>query len=39
MSSYVLGLQDIDKTKLMVAGGKGANLVFDIRYYEDSRNF
>ncbi len=26
MSSYVLGLQDIDKTKLMVAGGKGANL-------------
>src|SRR5438132_11438551 len=26
MSSYVLGLQDIDKTKLMVVGGKGANL-------------
>jgi len=26
MSSYVLGFQDIDKTKLMVAGGKGANL-------------
>jgi rifampicin phosphotransferase len=26
MSSYVLGFQDIDKTKLMVVGGKGANL-------------
>ncbi|MGI5840025.1 MAG: phosphoenolpyruvate synthase [bacterium] len=26
MSSYALGFQDIDKTKLMVAGGKGANL-------------
>lgn len=26
MSSYVLGFQDIDKTKIMVAGGKGANL-------------
>src|SRR5438874_13423812 len=26
MSSFVLGLQDIDKTKLMVVGGKGANL-------------
>ncbi|KLU63611.1 phosphoenolpyruvate synthase [Peptococcaceae bacterium CEB3] len=26
MSSYVLGFQDIDKTKLMLAGGKGANL-------------
>jgi rifampicin phosphotransferase len=26
MGSYVLGFQDIDKTKLMVAGGKGANL-------------
>jgi pyruvate,water dikinase len=26
MSSFVLGFQDIDKTKLMVAGGKGANL-------------
>jgi hypothetical protein len=26
MSSYVLGFQDIDKTKLMVGGGKGANL-------------
>src|SRR5262245_36525311 len=26
MSSSVLGFQDIDKTKLMVAGGKGANL-------------
>jgi len=26
MSSYVLGFQDIDRTKLMVVGGKGANL-------------
>jgi phosphoenolpyruvate synthase/pyruvate phosphate dikinase len=26
MSSYVLGFQEIDKTKLRVAGGKGANL-------------
>ncbi|MEO8954301.1 MAG: PEP/pyruvate-binding domain-containing protein, partial [Ktedonobacteraceae bacterium] len=26
MSSYVLGFQDIDKTQLMVVGGKGANL-------------
>src|SRR4051794_12216103 len=26
MSSYVLDFQDIDKTKLMVVGGKGANL-------------
>ena len=26
MSSYVLGFQDIDKTKLRVVGGKGANL-------------
>lgn len=26
MSSYVLGFQGIDKTKLMVVGGKGANL-------------
>ncbi len=26
MSSYVLGFQDIDTTKLMVVGGKGANL-------------
>src|SRR6185437_4738267 len=26
MSSYVLVFQDIDKTKLMVVGGKGANL-------------
>ena len=26
MSYFVLGLQDIDKTKLMVVGGKGANL-------------
>src|SRR5919198_2815549 len=26
MSSYVLGFQDIDKTKLMGGGGKGANL-------------
>src|SRR5438876_3662790 len=26
MSSYVLGFQDIDKTKLLVVGGKGANL-------------
>ncbi len=26
MSSFVLGFQDIDKTKLMIAGGKGANL-------------
>src|SRR5690242_13897851 len=26
MSSYVLGFQDIDKTNLMLVGGKGANL-------------
>ncbi len=26
MNSYVLDLQDIDKTKLMVVGGKGVNL-------------
>ncbi len=26
MSSYVLGFQDIDKTKIMMVGGKGANL-------------
>lgn len=26
MSSYVIGFQDIDKTKLMMVGGKGANL-------------
>src|ERR1044071_4684577 len=26
MSSFVLGFQNIDKTKLMVVGGKGANL-------------
>lgn len=26
MSSMVLGLRDVDKTKLMVVGGKGANL-------------
>ncbi|MEG4446237.1 phosphoenolpyruvate synthase [Microcoleus sp. AT9_B5] len=26
MSSYVLGFQDIDKTKILVVGGKGANL-------------
>lgn len=26
MSSYVLGFREIDKTKLMVVGGKGANL-------------
>ncbi|BCJ98667.1 phosphoenolpyruvate synthase [Anaerocolumna chitinilytica] len=26
MSSYVLSLQDVDKTKLAVVGGKGANL-------------
>jgi len=26
MGSYVLGFQDIDQTKLMVVGGKGANL-------------
>jgi pyruvate,water dikinase len=26
MSSYVLGLQDMDQTKLMVVGGKGADL-------------
>jgi Pyruvate phosphate dikinase, AMP/ATP-binding domain len=25
MSAFVLGFQDIDKTKLMVVGGKGAN--------------
>jgi phosphoenolpyruvate synthase/pyruvate phosphate dikinase len=26
MSSYVLGFQDIDKTKIMIVGGKGASL-------------
>ena len=26
MGSYVLGFQDVDKVKLLVAGGKGANL-------------
>ena len=26
MNSYVLGFRDIDKTKIMVAGGKGSNL-------------
>lgn len=26
MNSYVLGFQEIDKTKLSIAGGKGANL-------------
>jgi rifampicin phosphotransferase len=26
MSIYILGFQDIDKTNLMVVGGKGANL-------------
>lgn len=26
MSSYVLGFQDVDKTKIGVVGGKGANL-------------
>src|SRR5580700_2790787 len=26
MSSYVLGFQDIDKTQIMLVGGKGANL-------------
>lgn len=26
MSTYGLGFQDIDKTKLLVVGGKGANL-------------
>lgn len=26
MSSYVFGFQDIDKTKIMVVGGKGSNL-------------
>jgi pyruvate,water dikinase len=26
MSTYVIGFQEIDKTKLMVVGGKGANL-------------
>ncbi|MGE5422364.1 MAG: PEP/pyruvate-binding domain-containing protein, partial [Ignavibacteriales bacterium] len=26
MGSFVLGFKDIDKTKLMVVGGKGANL-------------
>src|SRR5215210_107299 len=26
MSSYVLGFHDVDKTKIMVVGGKGANL-------------
>src|SRR5688500_3441805 len=26
MSSYVLAFQDVDRTKLMLVGGKGANL-------------
>ncbi|MGE5630792.1 MAG: hypothetical protein ACM3TR_06800 [Caulobacteraceae bacterium] len=26
MNSYVLGFQEIDKTKLIMVGGKGANL-------------
>ena len=26
MSSYILGFQEIDKTKLAMVGGKGANL-------------
>ncbi len=26
MSSFVLGFQDIDKTQLMLVGGKGTNL-------------
>jgi pyruvate,water dikinase len=26
MSSYVLGFEDIDKTKIIVVGGKGASL-------------
>ena len=26
MSSFVLGFQEIDKTKLAIVGGKGANL-------------
>jgi len=26
MNTYVLGFQEIDKTKLMMVGGKGANL-------------
>ena len=26
MSSFVVGFQDVDKSKLLVAGGKGANL-------------
>ena len=26
MNSYVLGFQDIDKTKISAVGGKGANL-------------
>ena len=26
MNSYVLGFQEIDKTKLAMVGGKGANL-------------
>ena len=26
MRSYVLGFQNLDKTKIMVVGGKGANL-------------
>ena len=26
MGSYVLGFQEIDRTKLMLVGGKGANL-------------
>lgn len=26
MNPYVLGFQEIDKTKLMIVGGKGANL-------------
>ena len=26
MTSFVLGFKDVDKTKLQVVGGKGANL-------------
>ena len=26
MSSYILGLRELDKTKIALAGGKGANL-------------
>lgn len=31
MSSYVLGFQDIDKTKLMVVGGKGQTAEYPRR--------